>query len=540
MPPAADPNQTVVTTGQWLPGYVVESVVGTGGTGTVFRARQLKLDRVVALKVIQLDRDADPTRAARFEAEAVTLGKFHHPNIVQVYDYGYHEGRLFIAMELLEGEDLDQRIKRVGRLGERAAWSIARQTAAALAHAAALGVVHRDVKPPNLFLVPAPTGIGLPRDLPMVKVTDFGLATTRWAADAADGRRTAPGILLGTPVYMAPEQYRSADVDHRADIYALGATVFHALAGSPPFDGATVWDVMAQKLEHTPKSWPEASRESVALIAWMMAPNPKDRVGSYEELIDRIERLPALREPVLPPPRPSVVPLARRRWRGVVAAALVLAVTAAGLVAAVSSGRLRATAGAAPAVRFVSTGPHEALFDGRSIAGWLPPSAGGEWTVEADDEGARVLAGALFVRRTFAQVPNYRLTIGLDVHTAAAAEVHFAIPAKSPDAGRRLVLRVSRAGGAVFGTKDGDAGPFRPAGAAVEFPPAAWFEGRRPYLEVRVERAGGTWAAWFNGKRAGYAVDDGTAKLAEIRLHAEGGRARVDSAILEQLVTKDD
>src|SRR5207237_231941 len=191
--------------------------------------------RVVALKVFQLEALGNPTMAARFDKEAVTLARFQHPNIVQVYDYGYHDGRLYIAMELLEGEDLGQRLQRHGPLSERLAWAIARQAAVALEHAAGHGVVHRDVKPANLFLSLSTTGLGLPRDVPMVKVTDFGLALTKWNEKIAEGRLTDPGTVLGTPVYMAPEQYRGdAELNYRVDIYGLGATVFHALAGRPP------------------------------------------------------------------------------------------------------------------------------------------------------------------------------------------------------------------------------------------------------------------------------------------------------------------
>jgi hypothetical protein len=195
---------------------------------------------------------------------------------------------------------------------------------------------------------------------------------------------------------------------------------------------------------------------------------------------------------------------------------------------------LPASPDAHPAARYASAGPQQALFDGESIAGWLPPASGGAWQVEPDDEGAVVFAGTGFVRRSFPPVEDYRVTVGLDVHRAAAAEVHFAIPARAP-AGDRLALRVSKAGGAVLGTRAGDRGEFRPLWESVPFPPAGWFDGRRPYLEVRFARAGGAWAVWFNGTEAGRLADDGVPKAAEVRLYAEGGPARVDSVILEKL-----
>jgi hypothetical protein len=340
---------------------------------------------------------------------------------------------------------------------------------------------------------------------------------------------------------MAPEQYRgAADLDHRVDIYALGATVYHALAGRPPFEGATVWDVMAQKLELTPRSWPAVSRESVELIAAMMAPDAAKRIGTYEELLTRIDRLPTARASIPPPARraPAGTRSRQKRWATVAAAAGLLAVAGVGAHLRLSAARPIATADHAPVAKYVSSGAHEALFDNESIAGWLPPAAGGAWKVEADDEGTVVLTGTGFTRRTFARADDYRVTIGLDVDRAAAAEVHFALPARAPDAARRLVLRVTKAAGAVFGTKDGDRGAFRPLAKPVPFPPAEWFDGRRPYLEVRIERAGGAWAVWFNGTEAGRAADEGVPKAAEIRLHAEGGRARVDSVILAKLALK--
>src|SRR5947209_1292593 len=118
-------DRTAITPGDWLPGYEMLSIVGAGGFGTVYKARQFKLDRVVAVKVVRLDPATQPALAARFQNEAVTLGRLHHPNIVQVHDYGVHDGRMFIVMELLEGEDLGVRLKRGGKLSEPVAWAVA-------------------------------------------------------------------------------------------------------------------------------------------------------------------------------------------------------------------------------------------------------------------------------------------------------------------------------------------------------------------------------------------------------------------------------
>lgn len=518
-------DQTVVTPSDWVPGYELLSVVGAGGFGTVFRARQIRLDRVVAVKVIRLDKAITPALAAQFEAEAVTLGKLHHPNIVEVHDGGGHEGRVYIAMELLDGEDLGQRINRLGGLGERAAWAIARQTAAALAHAAAQGVIHRDIKPANLFLVAAPTGLGLPDDGPLVKVMDFGLALTR---RAGPGNLAASAAVAGTPVYMAPEQYRhAAAIDHRADIYALGATVFHAITGRPPFTGSTVGSLMARKRDGGPRLDSGLSRRSAELLAAMMANKPDERIATYDELIARIDRLLAART------RPRW-----RRWLRAAGLAAVASAIAVGAVAAWESlDRLAQRARPQPAARYEPTGVQVPLFDGNQT--WPPPAAGGLWLLDRDEEGDAVLSGTGFTRRTFPPADDYRVTIGLDVHNAAAVELHFGIPAADPDSSCRYVLRVTRGEGATFGTREGDKGAFQPLGPPVAFPATNGFKGSRPYLEVKCERAGGRWSASFNGTEVGHATDDGRPKSPELRLHAKDGDARINSVALTPLRRKD-
>lgn len=287
----ADLERALIYSGGQIPGYELLSVIGSGASSKVFRARQVKTDRLVALKVRLAGPAADPVLTARFETEAAVLGKLQHPNIVQILHCGNCDGRLFMAMELLTGEDLDQRLRRTGPLEERTSWAIARQTATALAHAATQGIIHRDVKPANLFLVAGPPGEP-PREVPLVKVTDFGLAHVQRKFGTPDQRLTVPGELLGTPTYMAPEQYREAgEVDHRADIYALGATVLHALEGQPPFGGPTIWDVMARKMEPVPRFGPLVSAASAELLTAMLAPKPNDRIATYEELLNRIDRL---------------------------------------------------------------------------------------------------------------------------------------------------------------------------------------------------------------------------------------------------------
>ncbi len=531
--PTEVPERTAVIAQDWLPGYELLTEIGSGGFGTVYKARQLKLDRNVAVKVIRHSLMADPNQAARFETEAVVLGKFRHPNIVHVYDLGSHAGRLYIAEELLEGEDLGEHLKQYGRLEEQVAWHIARQAAAGLAHASVHGVVHRDVKPANLFLTPPPTGVGWPTGVPLVKVMDFGIARVKWAVDSEGFPRTQHGAVVGTPAYMAPEQHQGIDdLDHRADIYALGATIYHALTGHPPFAGKTVWDVMARKMTDTPTMWNNLSRRSVELIRSMIAPDRSERIRTYSELIERIDSLLLeRREPfsVRRSIRKRSPGIRTRRWA---VALLLLAVGVGSWFAFRPRPRV---AEVVPIAKYVSTGNPLYLFKPGSsdVYLWRAPEAGGAWTVEKDDEKVNVLTGMGFAQRAYRPAAEYRITLGLDLHNATMAEVHFAIPARSSDSTPRYVVRMTRTDGAVLGTRVGNLGAFTPLSEPIPFPPKTWFEDRRPYLEVKVDRTDAGWVAWFNGVCVGRAVALADPTTDEFRIFADGGKARIDSAVLE-------
>jgi hypothetical protein len=319
---------------------------------------------------------------------------------------------------------------------------------------------------------------------------------------------------------MAPEQHRGGPVDHRADIYALGATVYHALAGRPPFEGKTVWDVMVRKLENTPPPLPACGPEGTRLVAGMMAADPDKRISSYDELFNRIDRLSLFGRP-----SPATRSARRRWWPSAVGGAVVLG--ASGVAVFGLRGSPAVTQPGDDPLSFVAVGEPESLFDGASLDRW---AASGAWAIVPDDEGTPVFIGSGLIRRAFAPARDYQLTLGLDVHEAAAAEVHFAV---NPN-GRRLVLRVTRDEGAVLGTKDADRGPVRPLFGPVPFPARNWFKDRRPYLEVRVERAGGGWSAWFRGELVGR-VFDNSPTSPEFRLAAHDGQVRVDTVLLVPL-----
>ena len=284
-----------------VPGYELLSHLGHGGMGVVYQARQLAFDRTVALKTILVGPDANPIALQRFEQEAQTIGRLIHPHLVTAYDFSRAGGRYALAMEFLDGLDAERwRETRVP--SELVVWCLIRQAVAGLAHAAAAGVIHRDIKPSNLLLVPPPVGFSMPSGVPLLKVADFGLALLQDAA-VQSPRLTNENTTLGSPLYMAPEQLKGSRVDHRADIYAVGATAYYLLAGQSPFDGLTMSQIYGQKLygEPTPLETLRAdlTQESMTLVAWLMTREAEERPGDYEAILRQIDDV----LPKLPPER---------------------------------------------------------------------------------------------------------------------------------------------------------------------------------------------------------------------------------------------
>ncbi len=233
--------------GKTLSHYEILEPLGAGGMGEVYRARDTKLDRDVAIKVLPEDFATDADRLARFEREAKLLASLNHANIAAIYGLEDEGDTRFIAMELVEGETLAERIARSGRIDVDEALDIARQIAEALEAAHDAGIIHRDVKPANVLL----TGKG------GVKVLDFGIAkSTTVEANAALTEQatslTVDGTLMGTPPYMAPEQIRGEEADKRADIWAFGCVVYEMLTGKGAFARETVADTLAAIIERNP------------------------------------------------------------------------------------------------------------------------------------------------------------------------------------------------------------------------------------------------------------------------------------------------
>ena len=245
-----------LTPGTRLGQYDIVETIGAGGMGEVYRARDPRLDREVAIKVLAAQLDTDPDALARFEREAVSVAKLSHPNILSIFEFAREGRTAFVVTELVEGETLRNRLQN-GALPPRRAVGYALQIARGIGAAHARGIVHRDLKPENIMIT---------RD-DQIKILDFGLAKpietretdmTRGAAVA-----TNAGTVLGTFGYMAPEQVRGLSIDHRADIFALGAVLYEMLSGERAFRGETAADTMSAILNSEPHDL-ESTRLSIA------------------------------------------------------------------------------------------------------------------------------------------------------------------------------------------------------------------------------------------------------------------------------------
>jgi hypothetical protein len=270
--------------GRTIGGYEIIQLIGRGSMGTVFKAEQLSMSRPVALKILHRELTADRDATARFLREARAGGQLSHPNIIRIYDMNQAEGLYFISMEFVPGGDVGALLDREGPLPADRVASIAAQTARALAHAHERGVIHRDVKPSNLLLG---------RD-GLIKVADLGLAKSLDAAGLSD--LTGTGTTLGTLPYLPPEQIASAShADHRADIYSLGATCYHLLAGEPPFQGDTVAQLALAVRSAEPRRLRAFRRELPvdldALLLRCLAKDPADRYQNAADLLDALDAL---------------------------------------------------------------------------------------------------------------------------------------------------------------------------------------------------------------------------------------------------------
>ena len=280
---AADTSRKSLV-GKTIDGFAIESILGGGSFGTVYRGRQLGLDRLVAIKVPTHEIAADPVMARRFAREARSAAKITHPGVVAIYAVGeLDDGRPYLAMQLIDGEPLD-RILDTGPVPARRALGIARLIASALSETHAANVVHRDLKPSNIIWRRDRNGDD------RITLVDFGIAIAK--PGNADATRLTTNGVIGTPHYMSPEQAQGEVVDHRADLYGLGCIVFELLTGKPPFDGSGFEVLLAHIGRPVPV--PSARNPDVpevvdALVLRLMGKKVEDRPRTADEVVELID-----------------------------------------------------------------------------------------------------------------------------------------------------------------------------------------------------------------------------------------------------------
>jgi len=272
--------------------FVVESLIATGGAGTVYRARQLALDRTVALKVLRQDIARDAHFIERFKREARAASRLDHPNSVRVFDFGsVDDALLYLAMEYVEGRTLHHLIDEEWPLGEARIVDIMSQVLSAIAVAHDMEVIHRDLKPDNIMIIRAKSDEG--EETELVKVCDFGIATLgaiqndRAGGQAGGPWATMDGSLVGTPGYMSPEQARGEQADRRSDIYSAGVILYHMLVGRPPFEGDSAYFVAMKHITDPPLPPSQITAvdpglEAVCLRA--LSKSPRDRFDNAREM----------------------------------------------------------------------------------------------------------------------------------------------------------------------------------------------------------------------------------------------------------------
>ncbi len=238
---------------EWLVGQIVAEhfqviqFIGRGGTGAVYKARDLLIDRVVAIKLLHVQCENQDVAIRRFKQEARAASRLSHENICKTLAIGFVEdSRPYLVTEWLDGQSLSQLLGKQTKLPPNMVKTLSVQLCTGLSEAHAEGIIHRDIKPANIFITGSENEYS-------IKLIDFGAAAFL-GSDIADGKLTGTGAIIGTPAYMSPEQCAGKPVDVRSDVYSLGCTIYEMLTGLLPFDGKTVYELMNSHLKSTPNS----------------------------------------------------------------------------------------------------------------------------------------------------------------------------------------------------------------------------------------------------------------------------------------------
>jgi serine/threonine protein kinase len=290
------------------PAFEMEREIGRGGMAIVYRARDTRLHRGVAVKLLPPDLAFRADIRTRFLREAEMAARLSHPNIVPIYTVDERDGMVFFIMALVTGESVGERVRRVGALPIADARRILREVADALAYAHARGVVHRDIKPDNILL-DAESGRAL--------VTDFGIARAA-SEEGGASRLTATGAAIGTPAYMSPEQcVGDRDIDGRSDLYALGTVAYQMLSGAPPFSGNNTPAIMMKQVTELPvpvrQRRADVPQDLERIVMRLLEKDPADRFADGTELVSALDGAPVVDTPIDQPV--SSFPMSRHEWR---------------------------------------------------------------------------------------------------------------------------------------------------------------------------------------------------------------------------------
>lgn len=542
------------------PGYALKDVLGFGALGVVYRAYQSRLQRDVAIKSIIPSCVNQQNSIARFQQEGTLIGRLKHPNIVAAYDSGCHRDRLYLVMELVEGQDLREKLES-GPLDAKTSLLILRQSALGLAHAISHGIIHRDIKPGNLILTEAPAGFDIPEGVPLVKIADFGLAQLNSTEDdhVEETRLTVVGTAMGTPMYSAPEQLTGDPIDFRVDIYALGATLFHMLAGKTPFESSKISKIIAAKvtgklpqMELLPANLDPAIR---ALLLDLMHHDIGKRVSDYPQLIARIDEIltpgavhmnPALmaRESHTTADRIPPSTAQPLDYMKVIRVSVTLLIVGFLVATVIIFPDLMRT----PATPDMTMGSwSEPLFDGKTLTGFSP-ATDGLWYAAFDYEGGNILSGKGSIKRPFPKLPTgppgaatgYGFKVGINLTPkeieftpGTASEVQFGFADSHLDECTRFSVLYD-SDQIIFGTRAGTTGKFTPLGRPV---PIVSEEHDDPtYAEIRVELHRNHWFIFFNGKLLQDAPVDRQANNRILRLVAKNGTVHFEDLRIFNLV----
>jgi serine/threonine protein kinase/Tol biopolymer transport system component len=395
--------------GTKLGAYEIVALLGAGGMGEVYRARDTRLGRDVAIKVIPATFSTDTDRLQRFEQEARAAAALNHPNILAVHDVGTHAGAPFIVSELLEGETLRERLAH-GPMPVRKAIDLGIQIAQALAAAHEKGIVHRDLKPENIFINKDGRAKILDFGLAKLTQTESPLVAGTNVPTTPAGNLTQAGVMLGTIGYMAPEQVRGHAVDHRADIFAFGAILYEMLSGHRAFRGETSIDAVSAILKEDPPDLPITEKHIPPALARIvdrcLEKNPTARFASAADLAFALEALTSASGSAAAPAVPDGPRGSSRRER-IAWAAAAACVVGFGLTVPTTVTHWRERPTAPPAIRFAISPPDDGVLppaggpaispDGRHIAYFASSKAGTTpvlWVRSLDSHESRVVPGS--------------------------------------------------------------------------------------------------------------------------------------------------